>query len=264
MDIIAAHQQGLIEQLDAEVEALAGQPGDFVQRAILLHHLYEHSNGGHVWALAEARRSLRVASGLARLGRRASRWHWAVRDPDAARLALHELSDALGEAARLRTVSAYRAYRLSATRALRGEAEANLQPALLKVLDECHRARRGEAPIAAEQRAAMADESERLAESSVNRERLDAAWAAVLECGLARSANHLLGDKALARAKARDERKGWARVEQLIRNDPVLPASFRANPAQHFYALQNALAARRRKQWRDLCDLESDAVALAA
>ena len=52
MDIIAAHQQGLIEQLDAEVEALAGRPHDHSQRAIVLLHLYEHSKGGHGWALA--------------------------------------------------------------------------------------------------------------------------------------------------------------------------------------------------------------------
>ena len=42
MDIIAAHRQGLIEQLDDEVAALAGRGRDHAQRAVVLHHLYDH------------------------------------------------------------------------------------------------------------------------------------------------------------------------------------------------------------------------------
>jgi hypothetical protein len=264
MDIIASHQQGLIEQLDAEVEALAGRPGDHAQRAIVLHHLYEHSNGGHVWALAEARRSLRIASALTRLERRLSRWPWTVRNAAAARLALIDLSDALGEAARRRMVGAYRAYRLSATEALRGEAEAILPPALLQALDECHSARRESFPIGAQAVSKLAEESQCLAEDQADSERLETVWAAVEASGLGRSAIRLLGDRALARFSARDERKGRDHVEQLLRADPLLPASFRANPAQHFYALQRLLTERRRQQWRELCDVEADAVALAA
>ena len=264
MDIIAAHQHGLIEQLDAEVEALAGRPSDHAQRAIALHHLYEHSKGGHVWAIAEARRSLRIASGLALLERRIALWHWTLRDPAGCRPALGLLADALGEAARARTIAAYRAYRLSATKALRGEAEASLPLPLLDACDDCHSARRAGAAMSAEAQSAMVEESERLAANSVNVEKLTAAWAEIDATGIGRSARRLLGDKRLVRDKARDERKGWARAERQLRNDPSLPASFRANPAQHFYALQHALAERRRQQWRELCDREPDAVALAA
>ena len=71
MDIIAAHRQGLIEQLDDEVAALAGRGRDHAQRAVVLHHLY--ARGGHVWALAEARRERAVASGMAALRRRLER-----------------------------------------------------------------------------------------------------------------------------------------------------------------------------------------------
>jgi hypothetical protein len=39
MDIIAAHQQGLIEQLEGEVSALSGRPSDYGQRTVVLHHL---------------------------------------------------------------------------------------------------------------------------------------------------------------------------------------------------------------------------------
>jgi hypothetical protein len=264
MDIIAAHQQGLIEQLDAEVEALAGNPRDHVQRSIVLHHLYEHSGGTHVWALAEARRSLRMAAGVVSLEKRLSRWQWMVRDPDGARAALEELARALGEVARARTIAAYRAYRLSATKALRGEAEASLPQSLLQALDECHSARRAVSAISDETQAVMAEESERHASASTNCARLDAAWVAMEASGVGRSGRRLLGDRALARARSRDERKGWASVEQQLRDDPSLPAAFRINPAQHFYAIQNTLSERRRQQWRELCDLEPDAVALAA
>lgn len=264
MDIIAAHQQGLIEQLDAEVEALAGRPRDHAQRAIVLHHLYEHSKGGHAWALAEARRSLRIATCLARLEKRLARWRWTVRDPAAAHLALQRLACALGEAARARTIAAYRAYRLSSTKALRGEAEASLPPSLLQALDACHLARRAGASMPAEDQIAMAEECERLAAASVNEAGLEAAWAEIDASGIGKSARRLLGAKALERFKARDERKGWVRVECQLRSEPALPAEFRANPAQHFYALQLMLAKRRRQQWRELCDLEADAVALAA
>src|SRR5688572_29438534 len=142
MDIIAAHQQGLIEQLDDEVAALAGRPRDHVQRAIVLHHLYDHSRGGHVWALAEARRALWVARRLAALERRIERWGWLVGRRDEARAALGLLADSLGEAAQRRAAAAYRAYRLTATAALRGAAEDAIQAPLLELLDHCHSARR--------------------------------------------------------------------------------------------------------------------------
>jgi hypothetical protein len=264
MDIIAAHQQGLIEQLDAEVEALAGRALDHGQRAVVLHHLYDHSRGGHEWAIAEARRSLRIASRLARLERRLDRWGWAVRDRDEARAALKLLAGALGSAAKSRMAAGYRAYRLSATPALRGEAEAMLEPALLTMLDQCHAARRESLDQTAEARRELADANEALAAAVVDIDELARAWAAIDRTALRRSARRLLSEERLARGTERDRRKGWPQVERMVRNHASLPASFRANPAQHFYALQRTLTDRRRQQWRELCDLEPDAVALAA
>jgi hypothetical protein len=81
---------------------------------------------------------------------------------------------------------------------------------------------------------------------------------------LRRAARRLVGDHAIARAAALDERRGNIWVEQQLRDDPALPASFRANPAQHFYALQHMLRERRRQQWREDCDREPDAFELAA
>ena len=264
MDIIAAHRDGLIEQLDLEVAALAGRGDDYAQRAVVLHHLFDHSRGNHLWALAEARRTLRIASGLARLRRRVNHWGWPGGSRDQAREALDQLSEALRASDRNRTISAYRAYRLSSSQALRDEAESRLDPTLLGLLDQCHAARRSGTSMSPDAQAELAGLSDKTADASVDHDRMHGAWEAVEATGLKRAARRLLGDKSLARHAARDLRRGAFRVEQDLRADPALPPSFRANPAQHFYALQLLLRERRRQQWREACDREPDAFELAA
>jgi hypothetical protein len=264
MDIIAAHRQGLIEQLDEDVAALAGRPHDHAQRAIVLHHLYDHSRGNHLWALAEARRSLRLAAGLAALRLRLDRWGWAIAHRDEARAALDGLAEALGKAARSRTIAAYRAYRATGTQALRDEADAWLDPALAELLGQCHAARRAGTSMALEDQHLLAQQCEQLAAAASEPADIDAAWVAIGATGLRRAVRRLLGDKAVARQMAKDQRRGVTRVERDLRNDAAVPASFRANPAQHFYALQHMLRERRRQQWREACDLETDAFELAA
>src|SRR5262245_48406041 len=138
MDIIAAHRDGLIEQMDLEVAALAGRGRDHAQRAVVLHHLFDHSRGNHLWALAEARRALRIASALDRLKRRLHQWGWLGGSRERAKQALAQLAEALREADRRRTIHAYRAYRVSSAAALREEAETSLDPQLLARLDQCH------------------------------------------------------------------------------------------------------------------------------
>lgn len=264
MDIIAAHRQGLIEQLEEEVAALAGRSHDHGQRAVVLHHLYDHSNGQHVWALAEARRELRIASASAKLRQKLGRWGWAIGNRDQAREALEQLASAMGQAAMARTAAAYRAYRLSATASLREEAETQLPPGLVKALNACHRARRlGEVPPA-EDRELLETETMQLCAAVVDPAELEAAWSAVNATGIGRSARRLLSETALDSQRCRDRRSGWQRIERELRGDPSLPASFRANAAQHFYALQQSLRERRRQQWREACDREPDAFELAA
>jgi hypothetical protein len=147
---------------------------------------------------------------------------------------------------------------------LRSEAEQILPPSLLASLDHCHAARRAREELPAEMREQLAAETEAFALAAFDRKQLAAAWSAIEATALKRAANRLLGDKALARGTARDRKRGWSKIERELRNNPTLPASFRANPAQHFYALQHALAERRRQQWREACDRESDAFELAA
>ncbi|MFL6739682.1 MAG: hypothetical protein ACJ8FJ_10925 [Sphingomicrobium sp.] len=264
MDIIAAHQQGLIEQLEEEVLALAGRPLDHGQRAVVLHHLYDHSRGAHGWALIEARRGLRIAAGIAALGRRVERWGWVVGGGQEARGALSALAEALGEAARARTAAAYRAYRLSATAALRSEAERSVPTELLDALDACHAARRARKELDPDIRQALADASDGLANAAVDSDMLERAWAMIRGTKLNGAARRLLGDAPLARKATRDRRRGWVKVESTLLAETSLPATFGANPAQHFYALQQMLRERRRQQWREACDQLPDAVALAA
>ena len=264
MDIIAAHHQGLIEKLAEEAAALAGRSKDFGQRAVVLHHLYDHSRGAHHWTLAEARRELRIAHAIDRLRRRVVRWGWLAARRERARLALEGLADALGEQSRVRCIAAYTAYRLTGTRSLRDEAERSLPAELLAALSSCHAARRSGAAISGEELGTLFDESEAMAAAAVMAEEVDAAWHAIDATGLRRAACGLLGQRALDRAVARDRKCGWTRIESALRQHPALPAGFRANPAQHFYALQNGVAERRRQQLREECDLEPDAFELAA
>lgn len=264
MNIIAAHQQGLIEQLEEEVAAIAGRGRDHCQRAVVLHHLFDHSRGAHQWALAEGRRELRIARGLEALARRLHRWGWLMSGQEQAEAALAQFAEAVGELSRARCAAAYRAYRLSATPALRGEAERLLPADLLQALERCHAARRGGDAASADDIASLAAESELHATAAAESTSLQVAWSAIGATRLGRAANRLLGAKALARGEASDRRRGWDKAERELRNDPLLPSTFRANPAQHFYALQYALAERRRQRWREACDREPGSFELAA
>jgi hypothetical protein len=264
MDIIAAHQQGLIEKLAEEAAALSGRPKDFGQRAVVLHHLYDHSRGHHHWALAEARRELRIAEAIDRLRRRLSRWGWLAARRERARLALEALAEALGAQAQSRCAAAYTAYRLAGARSLRDEADRSLPGQLIEALTACHAARRAGAEMSGDELGNLFEGSEAFATASVAAEALEVAWLEIDATGLRRAARRLLGGSRTEKSLFRDRKLGWHKVEAALRQDPALPASFQANPAQHFYALQNLLAERRRQQWREECDRETDAFELAA
>ena len=215
-------------------------------------------------SLAEARRELRIAEGIDRLRRRLSRWGWLASRRERARVALEVLANSLGEQSRARCVAAYTAYRSTGTRSLRDQAERNLPAELLEALSSCHAARRSGAAMSGDALGILFDESETFVAEVVTADAVEAAWIAIGATGLRRAAHRLLGGRALNRAFARDRRRGWPKIESALRQDRALPTSFRANPAQHFYALQNVLAERRRQQWREECDRETDSFELAA
>ncbi|WP_324808501.1 hypothetical protein SH584_03170 [Sphingomonas sp. LY29] len=260
MDIIASHRDGLVAALDADAVALAGRPGDYAQRAMVLHHLYDHSLGGHRWALAEAVRSLVTAERIAAVERRLSGWAWTSGQRLHAREAFEALRNAIGQTSCRRTYEMYRAYRLTASAALRVEAEGVLAADLLKAHDACHAARRVGVSMAGSELSAF----ETLCAMSVGS--LDGPvteWNEMAKTRLARAARPPLADASIEREVTRRLRRGWPQAERRLRVDPSLPAAFRANPAQHFYALQQALAQKRRQRWREEADRD-DAVSLAA
>lgn len=261
MDLLASHRHGLIDQLDAETAALAGRTGDHLQRAMVLHHLYDHSRGSHGWALVEAAEALRIVRGLKRLEAKLGGWTWREGRRAAARAGLDRLRLTLGEAARARCAAAYRAYRMTATPALAGEAAELVGQPLAGLLGSIHAARRAGETVDAATRRELAVRSEQAAAAVVAGELTLAATAAT---AIGKAGTKLVAPSARLAAFDRAERKGWARLETEIVGAAELPARFRANPAQHFYAMLRDLEERRRKEWRAALDMDPCAVELAA
>lgn len=245
MDIIAAHREGLTEKLELECTDLAGRGRDFGQRAIVLHHLYDHSLGGHWWALLEAVRQMEMDRALQALEAKAGAWWRGGKAQGAARAALGELRTALGEEQARRTATAYRLYRMAGTPAL---AETLADSDHARRLIELHALRRDGQGIGADGAASLVEAVE--ADVGCDPDgAVAAAWALVDVSHLGKPARRALKRSDLAQSVARYRKKGWPKLERTLREDPFLPAAFRANPAQHFYALQHGLADRRRKDW---------------
>jgi hypothetical protein len=263
MDIIASHQQGLIEQLEAEAVALAGRGRDSAQRAVVCHHVADMLGLSHGYALLAAHGALDIDPAIAAMERAARRSWWGLTREQ--RHVLGERIAVFREVLRQldgeRCAGLLMAYRLVATPGLGGEAakrlEERLRVALAKVV-----AARGEADYAA--RRALFDAHLQWAEDVLG-ERLDGAIA-----DLAWPLAPRLIERAVAavRISVRDYERGarrnFVRSEQRLRAAPSLPASFAANPAQAFFALQRQIAERRRRAV-DVDDLSPDeAVRLVA
>ena len=247
MDIIASHQHGLAEQLAQEAAGLAGRPGDAVQRAIVGHHLYQHSGGRHTFALIAAGAALALDRRLGRLARAAMRW--PRRDAAlAARVAAFAASARAID--RERCEAMLLAYRLATAPGLRGcvAGEAGLDGALTKGVPRD--------------------------DYLLHSHWAEARWGGRIEAAIT-ALDWARPPRDLARAVAalrlpialydRAEREGWARTERALIADRALPRGFAGNPGQHYYAIQRALAERRRQLTGEWLDISPDeAVAIAA
>ena len=246
MNIIASHQSGLVEQLDAEALALAGRGRDSAQRALVYHHVANMLGRAHGFALLAAHGALGIDAAVAQLERAARRAWWRLKRAE--RAALAERVAAFGDM--LRALDAERcrgvlmAYRLAATPGLGGEAARRLDPDLLAALRGAQSAR-GQADARA--RRALFDAHQRWAEELFG-ERLEQAMADLawpLAPRLLREA--VAAVRIPARAFDRAERSGLARIERRLRASKALPPLFAANPAQAFFQLQRHVAERRRR-----------------
>lgn len=263
MDIIASHQSGLIEQLEAEATALAGRPCDSVQRAITCHHVADMLGLAHGYALLAARAALGLDDALARIERQAGRWRWGV--SRAERAALTERAVQFADTARRidaeRCAGVLMAYRLVATPGLGSAAAGRLDPQRLAILRAVQQAR-GAADR--EARRGLFDAHQRWAEEAFG-PAVDAAVEALAwpqGGGAVRAAVAALLISSADHDRA--ERRGLARIEARLRASRRMPDGFAANPAQAFFKLQRQIIERRRRG-ADIDQLSpDDAVRLAA
>jgi hypothetical protein len=230
MDLISAHRDGLAAQLAAEAHGLAGRGGDHVQRAIVYHHLFDHSGGRHAYALLAAEGALAIEAALEAMRGAAKHALWRLRGPR--RAAMIARIERFGEA--LAAIDAARCEAMwVAYRAAQHEATAALVPPALGGLREGD----GETLFKAHQ--AWAEERWGL-EIEVALDGL--AWPlAPAPVAAAVRALRIPVDRF---AKAR--RQGLRKVEAGILADKRLPPKFAANPAHHYYILQRHMAERRR------------------
>ena len=224
----------------------------------------------HRWALAEARRALRIAAGdWPARRRKLRRWGWLASNRDRARAALEAIGRCARRAARARAAAAYRAYRLSSDRGrLRprpsGACRRFCWPRLTIVMW------RGVPARTCPGRRAWHRCSTRKASDwsrkSVDRPRSTRPGPRSSASGLRRAARRLLGDRGAGDAQAaRDERRGWPRVERQLRERS---RAARRLPRQSLRSISMRCSTccweRRRQQWREACDREPDAFELAA
>lgn len=263
MDIIASHQSGLVEQLEAEAMGLAGRPQDSVQRAIVYHHVADMLGLSHGYALLAAEGALAIDALIARMKRQCRRWRIGLSAAERAALAnrLDRFAEQLNRIDAERCAGVLMAYRLVATPGLGGEAAKRLEPGLLAALRAAQDAR-GQAD--ASTRRALFDAHCHWAGARFG-QRVDEA------VGLL---DWRLGSKAVAAAVAtvlipaasfeQAERRGLDRVEARLRGSKRLPQCFAANPAQAFFTLQRGVAERRRRGGDENHLSPDEAVKLAA
>ena len=251
MDIIASHQHGLAEQLAHEAAGLAGRDRDAVQRAIVGHHLYQHSNGRHTFALIAAAASLALDRRLVRLAKAArAAKRWPRRDATLAGR-VEEFAVEARRIDRERCEALLLAYRLATTPGLRG---ANVGGDV--ALAEAYGAGHGRDDYLTHLRWA------------------ERRWGARIEAAID-GLDWIKPPRDLTKAITalrlpieqhdRAARKGWAQAERALTADKALPRGFAKNPGQHYYAIQRELADKRRKLKGEWTDVDAaDAVAIAA
>lgn len=153
------HIDAQLAALRAEAVALAGRPGDLVQRASVYYHLYRASGGNHVFPLIAAHGALWAGGYFRRnlaLGAAATRaLTWLGTDGAGKLAALHTLAEAFRDINRRVCIESWYLYHLTARADLAEVAAARVPPTLLDQLARCHAARRTGAILTAEAKRAL-------------------------------------------------------------------------------------------------------------
>lgn len=129
-----------------EAELMAGAARDLAQRAVVYHHLFRHSGGGHAFPLLAAHGALWASGYLAWGGRLGAALSLSAPHRPAqrrARLAdLAAFAEAFREINRRVCVEVYASYRFTLAHGEAAGAEAHVDPVLLDALNRCHHAGR--------------------------------------------------------------------------------------------------------------------------
>ena len=254
-----------VDDLRAQAVAMAGQPGDLVQRASVYHHLYRHSGGNHVFPLLAAHGAL-WAAGYFR--RNLAAGGWATRamsllgfDGEAAFAQVEALADAFRDINRRVCVETWFLYQLTARNDLATVAAAFAPPDLHAALLRCHAARRAGRSLAPEERRALFDAFFRWEQSAVVGPAVQTAFArldwaparhmarrpriafAYLPASLpfrdfANTAERIAKGHAAYDAA---DRVGWHRVETSLADYHIMPRSFVEDSVAFFSGMQRGI-----------------------
>ncbi len=252
-------------RLRQEATALAGRPGDLIQRAAVYHHLYRHSRGNHAFTLLAAHGAL-WARGYLRTGLLAGRL-LALQffaNPTKRRAKyqmLEDFAEAFREINRRVCVETYATYHLTA---IHGEKAAPLVSSdLLPHLLRCHDARQRGVPLSMEEKRALFRaffvwEQENVVGPSVDAAVAALDWPVAKWIAMRPSirfryfgfAQHLLFsdfsskservEKGLAAFDIAD-RAGWRTVEDALKRYRIIPKAFFENPLAFCCSLKSRL-----------------------
>ena len=255
-----------LSALRAEAVALAGRPGDLVQRASVYHHLYRASGGNHVFPLIAAHGALWAGGYFRRnlaLGAAATRaMTWLGANGGARLAALHALAEAFRDINRRVCVENWYLYHLTARADLAKVAEAHVPPTLFEQLARCHAARRRGVILTAEAKRALfaaffaCEQAEivgpavtqafdtldwRLARWVARRPRIAFAYldAPLPFRDFADTAERVARGFAAYDGAAR---AGWTRVEESLAEYRIMPRAFVENSDRFFDSLRHRLA----------------------
>lgn len=262
--IATPHPRSHHRQLRREAELLAGGVRDLSQRAMVYHHLFEHSAGNHTFPLIAAHGAM-WAKGYFQLGMRLgflfALQHATSPDARAAKLGqLTAFADAFRDINRRVCVETYTAYHFTARWGHHAAAAELIPSSLLEELNRCHAACRRGRTLSVEQKRALFGaffhwEQETIVGPAVTEATLSFAWPLMRSLALRPfirftyfPKSSVLAFKNFACTAERIEkgfrafdlaaRVGWEHLERSAGHYRVLPDTFFVGSAEHFAALR--------------------------
>jgi hypothetical protein len=255
-----------VVRLRERATAVAGTPGDLIQRASTYHHLYADSGGNHCFPLLAAHGAL-WASGYFRSGIRfgslVANGRRLIGD-DAAQLMskLESFAEQFRDINRRVCVETFFIYELTAHPKLRRSAERLVPASLLVEMDRCHNARRAGRYLSDVERRRLFEafflwEQANIVGPSIKEAFASFDWPLIRSMALRprirfsyfgrtplifrnfNDTNERIDNGMAAFDRACDT--GWPEVERSLDHYRVMPRSFAADPQEFFRNIQRAI-----------------------